>query len=47
MARQEQFVARLVVTKVTPSISVAEIIPSMQSESVRVDDRVILPARNF
>jgi hypothetical protein len=43
VARDGNFVARLLVTKVTPTISVAEILPELAAAEVLVDDRVILP----
>ncbi len=45
VARDEKLVARLLVTKVAPNVSVAEIIPEGSPGTVQVNDRVILPTR--
>jgi len=47
VARGDEFVARVVVTKVAPNIAVAEIIPDLQTGPVQVDDKVMLPAKTF
>ncbi len=43
VAREEDFIARVKITKVLRKISIAEVLPELQTGGIKVDDRVIMP----